>query len=211
MTKKILLTVFSLVVFIGAFSQSEESKQPGNVFVRFNFLGLLDVVDQNLSTGIEYRFRPQWSTGSDVAWIFNSRYFYEGKSANGFLVRPFIRYYPRKNGVGFLEAELHYKFVSYKIEDWVGRNPVNGVPSYQEFARFNYNKDAIGIHFKGGTQVDLSRDKRLRLEFIFGIGVRWKWQGAKNVVYENFGWELDNQNRSFPVVPCTIRLIYSVK
>lgn len=214
MIKKILAITFLLASFHFSSAQSRPAPSREKLFVRFNFLGLADGFDQNFSSGIEYRFNPGWSTGGDIGWIFFSKYLSESKVSNGFILRPFIRYYPKKTGNGFLEVELHYKYVVYKIEDWVGRDPVNGVPSYQEFAMFDYDKNVFDIHCKGGTRVDITNNRRLKAEFIFAMGVRWKWQGARGIVYaRNRGILRDIYNPKFVgvVMPATIRLTYAIK
>ncbi|MGN6530814.1 MAG: hypothetical protein ACTHK0_03555 [Ginsengibacter sp.] len=101
------------------------------ITARLNFTGLLDGYDQNISVGAENRFSEHWSTGSDVAYIFNSGYLSESHSSSGFILRPFVRYYPENGRYGFFEAGFHYKHVAYKITDWVGKDDVNGQPSYQ--------------------------------------------------------------------------------
>lgn len=181
---------------------------------RFNFTGLLDGFDQNISIGIEYRFNTHWSTGSDAAYIFRSIYLSESKVASGIILRPFIRYYPRKNGSGFIEAEIHYKYVTYQLTDWIGRDATNGVPAYEEYTTFNYNKRAVGLNIKTGTDANLSRDKKLRLEIYIGLGVRYKKQGVDNGIYTrtrgSFGGLYDPEY-STVVLPLGMRLVYDIK
>ncbi|MBA3674521.1 MAG: DUF3575 domain-containing protein [Chitinophagaceae bacterium] len=179
--------------------------------LRFNFLGLTDPSDQNLSFGIEKRFHTNWSTGTDAGWIFSS-YIQTAKSVNGLIFRPFIRYYPRARST-FWEAELHYKYVNYKIEDWLGRDPVNNVPAFQEYTIFDFNKESVGIQFKWGVQANLSRDKRLKFEFTGGLGVRSRTHKVPGGIYtpaslfNNFNTE----KQLSAVVPINARLIYVLK
>lgn len=63
-----------------------------------------------------------------------------------------------------MEAEFHYKYVTYKITDWIGRDVTNGIPAYEEYTTFNFNKRAIGLHVKTGTSANLSRNKKLGLK-----------------------------------------------
>jgi hypothetical protein len=214
MIKKITTITLLLGTLHYSFSQINKNDSTEKLYVRFNFLGLLDLSDENLSIGMEYRFRPKWSTGSDIAWIFNSSYLStQSNSANGFMVRPFIRYYPSKNKNRFFEAELYYKFVSYKIQDWLGHDPVNGIPSYEEFTTFHYNKNVLDIHIKRGTQLSLTKDHRLRMEFIYGLGLRWKWQRVKNGIYNLSGYlgTIYDPEVKTLVIPATIRLLYKIK
>lgn len=212
MIKFLLAAVFFLTVSCQAFSQSNKDVVPTQkLFVRFNLLGIADVLDENFCIGLEHRFHPNWAIGADAGWIFFSRYISQSKGANGVLARPFIRYYPSKNGGGFIEAELHYKYVSYKIQDWVGREPVNNIPTYQEYTTFHYKKNAAGIHIKGGFQADIGRDGKFKLELTGGVGVRWKWQGVKDALYNRQignGGNIYSPKYFGPVVPMNMRLLY---
>lgn len=184
------------------------------IIARFNFAGLLDPYDENISFGGEYRFNPHWSTGSDVAYIFRSLYLSESNYSNGFILRPFIRYYPKKDRGGFFEAEIHYKHVSYQITDWIGKDEINGVPSYEEYSTFHYIKNAYGLNIKTGNSANLTRDKRLRLEFYAGLGVRFKNQGADIGDYfrrRGFLVDIYNPNYTTFVVPMGMRIVYKLK
>ncbi len=128
--------------------------------------------------GGEYRFSDHLSVGSDVAYVYNSIYLSQSKNVSGYLIRPFIRYYPNQNSAGFFEAQLHYKSVAYHITDWIDHEGANGMPAYQEYTAFSYNKNVYGINIIAGTKENLSRNKRLKLELHIGIGYRYKKQGA---------------------------------
>jgi Protein of unknown function (DUF3575) len=213
---KSLLTALLLSASIGnCFAQDQKELFPKKEFLRFNFLGLLDGFDQNLSIGGEYRFNPNWSTGADAAWIFYSAYLSENKGSKGFIFRPFIRYYPHPGRHDFFEAELHYKYAVYQVQDWIGMDPVNGVPSYDEYATVPFRKNVFDIHVKAGDQQYLDRNKRILMEFAIGVGIRWKWQGVDHGVYTRTGF-LNSENIFgphfvTPVVPMTLRLVYLIK
>jgi hypothetical protein len=215
MSKLYLSFIFLLSLSAPATSQvRKDDLFKRTTLVRFNVLGLADVLDNNLSGGLEYRFHPNWSAGTDAGWIFASRYLTTNQGASGVLVRPFLRYYPDKNGIGFFEAELHYKYVVYKMEDWLGQAAVNNVPAYQVYTRFNYRKHAPGIHLKGGLQTNLDRGGNLFFECTGGVGVRWKWQGVKEGLYsENGGGITDIFNKNYvgPVALFNMRLLYKIK
>jgi len=210
-----------LAISKNTFSQSSKGLVPAEVFplqkgitARFNFTGLLDGFDQNISIGGEYRFADHWSAGSDVAYIFASGYLGESKSSHGLILRPFIRYYPENGRYGFFEAGLHYKYVSYKITDWIEKDVVNGVPSYQEYSTFHYLKNVYEINLKAGTAANLSRNKKFRIEFYGGLGVRFKTQKSDNGSYSRTrGWlgSLYNPRYSTLVIPIGMRLVYDLK
>jgi hypothetical protein len=213
--KKYFTAFFLIIIYTNGTGQSIKSYFPEKKIVgRFNFTGLLDVFDENISIGAGYRFSPHWSTGIDVAYIFKSIYLSESKVANGIILRPFIRYYPKKEKGGFLEAEIHYKYVAYRLTDWVGRDATNGVPAYEEYATFHYNKRVMGLNINAGTDENLSRDKRLRLEVYIGIGIRFKKQGADIGIYtrqRELFQNLYNPQYSTVVLPLGMRLLYDIK
>ena len=184
------------------------------IAARFNFLGLLDPYDENASAGAEYKFAQQWSFGMDAAYIFYSAYLRDSKHCRGYILRPFIRFYPNNGRRGYFEAELHYKHVSYQFNDWLGRDIVDGVPSYEEKTIFHYIKNAFGLTIKGGTWSYLTSDKRLRLEYYAGLGIRFKKQHAKGGSYSpdtGFFTELYNPDYATPVLQMGIRLVYDLK
>ena len=217
MLKLFIAAVLLYSVPSNVFSQRNKAEViPAKILLRFNVLGLADPFDQNLSFGYENRFQSHWSAGSDAAWVFNTLNFDHLKGVNGLIVRPFIRYYPR-NPASFWEAELHYKYVAYKIEDWLGRVPVNNVAAYQEFTTFNLQKHAADIHLKWGSQSNLSRDQKLKIEFLTGLGVRFKWYKVRDGIYTtprgiiNINNPSSDQTFITPVFLVNIRLVYVLK
>ena len=210
----LLLIAFNATVCIA--QKKEKYILPkGSWLFRFNPTGMIDPVETNFSVGGEYRFHSNWSVSADAAWIFYSSYF-GAKHTNGFIFRPAIRYYiPHTDGM-FVETELHYKYVSYRIEDWLGKNCVNGVPSYEEFTRFSYLKQAWGFHIKTGYQERIGRDKRFWMEAYLGIGPRWrsfKVKDEPNSCYTHAGdasLNIINNNLSV-AIPMGIRLMYTFK
>jgi hypothetical protein len=213
MTRIFIAAALFLTAQLKVFSQENiaEEFQP-KLLLRFNALGLADPLDQNLSFGLEHRFHPNWSTGTDAGWIFASRYVQNHKGVNGLIVRPFIRYYTDANSEGFFEAELHYKYVAYKIEDWLGREPVNNIPTYEEYTNFIFQKQVAGIHFKAGLLSNISRDARFKFEFTGGLGVRYKWQKVRNGLYTRGQTASLNSSQNYfsPALPFTLRLMYAL-
>jgi hypothetical protein len=213
MIKIFLAALFLLVAPHKVYCQDSIYKTPvPKLSLRFNFLGLADPIDNHLSFGLEKHFHSNWSAGSDAGWVFHSAYARSIKETNGLLVRPFIRYYtsPGKN---FWEAELHYKYVAYTIEDWIGRMPVNNVPSYEEFTRFKLNKHATGIHFKYGGQSNLSPDKKFKLEYTIGTGVRFKRHKVPGGIYNTRGLFNDASTETYigPLLLMSFRFVYVLK
>jgi len=195
----------------------EANAQPtdtGNVVIRFNPFGTIDFLDNNFTPGVEYKLNKRWSVGLDAGYVFTSNYIPESKRAGGVLLRPFVRVYPNSSLGLFLQGELHYKRVRYSIEDFLGRAPVNGIPSYEEFTRFGYIKRVIGAQVRVGRQFYLTDDERLRLEFSIGLGVRFKKSYVKDGVYainDFFGIRNVDANQGLPAVPMAFHLTYQLK
>lgn len=191
----------------------QEADTAKKVTVRFNFLGVGDPYDENASFGGEYRFAPQWSAGSDGAYIFSSKYISNAEKTSGFILRPFVRYYPNKRK-GFLEVQLHYKYASYQITDWLGKDVNNGQAAYEEYTSFQFRKKAWGVHLIGGSSANLTENKRLRMEFYIGLGVRYKKQYVPHGIYlhQNGTFvELYNPHYNTVVLPIGVRLVYDLK
>jgi hypothetical protein len=182
---------------------------------RFNFTGLIDPYDQNISVGGEYRVNEHWSLGSDIAYIFKSYYVPESKYSRGYILRPFVRYYPyNRDKYSFFEAGFHYKHVSYQIKDWLGRDVINGVPSYEEFSTFHFLKNAFEFNMKIGTATDLTRDKKFRMEFYIGLGYRFKGQHSDFGAYmpqRTFFSDRFQPHFSTLTLPMGVRIVYTFK
>ncbi len=181
----------------------------------FNFLGLLDVFDGNISAGGEYIFRSQWSAGLDAAYIFYSDYV-QSKNVSGFIARPFVRYYTKPTQKTFFQFEIHYKHVGYSgLEDWVERDIVNGVPAYQEYIKYKWKKTVAGMNFEYGNRSALSRNHKLNLETYIGLGLRWRNQGADESYFPQaktiFNGSVDAGKETQFVIPMGFRLVYLIK
>jgi hypothetical protein len=148
----------------------------GKLYLRNVPSGLIDLFDGNINLGSEYRFNHTWSATLDAGGIFYSQYFEKNKSATGFLLRPGVRVYPGKYKDYFVELQLHYKQVMYHIRDWIDRDVVNDVATYQEFKTFRYRKRVMGVHIMGGMKEYLGRNHRLLIEVYLGLGVHFKNQ-----------------------------------
>jgi hypothetical protein len=215
--KIVLLFFITIITSTASRTQSSDDAEINfakQMTARFNFTGLADPYDANASLGAEYKFAAQWSAGSDVGYIFSSEYVADNKRTTGFIVRPFLRFYPNAERKIFLEMQLHYKYASYQLKDWLGKDVVDGVPSYEEYTTFHFIKKAMGIHFNVGTSANLSRNKKLRLEFYIGLGVRHKKQYADKGAYiRERGWFVDlyQPDYSTLVMPMGVRLVYDLK
>src|SRR5688572_24232604 len=112
----------------------------GKLYLRHNPLGLIDFLDGNITFGGEYRFNDTWSATLDAGGILYSQYFPKTRKATGILLRPGVRIYPGKYKDYFVDLQFHYKQVMYNIKDWIDRDVVNGVATYEELKTFRYRK-----------------------------------------------------------------------
>ncbi|MEO6648819.1 MAG: DUF3575 domain-containing protein [Chitinophagaceae bacterium] len=185
--------------------------------LRLNPLGLVDVFDGNISGGIAYSLNQRWSITVDLSYIFYSTYLRENKGTSGYIFKPAIRYYVSESRKFYLESTVWYKCSSYKVLDWVDKDCVNGVPSYQEFKSFRFRKQVLGFNIQGGFQKALMKNKLLRMEIYAGIGVRLKWQEVKNdpqACYQPndvFESSFYNPTKVSPGLPHGLRLVYVIR
>ncbi|MEO6844139.1 MAG: hypothetical protein ABI184_03140 [Ginsengibacter sp.] len=94
------------------------------------------------------------------------------------------------------------------------RDVINGVPSYEEYSTFHFLKNVFEFNMKIGTATDLTRDKKLRMEFYIGLGYRFKSQRSDIGSYErerDFIPELYQPQYSTLVLPTGVRIVYTFK
>lgn len=194
----------------------------GTALLRWNLFGILDPVTPNFTLGMEYKYRKSWSAGMDAGYIYNPGYYTEVKRTNGIILRPSVRFYPSESQRGYVEGELHFKTATYVVEDWLGRDVVNGVISYEEFSRFKYVRTSIGAHLKGGIMASLGKKQNLWLDFFLGFGLRYRDEYVKdqpNSLYTGSVAEISlgpvvNENTRkviLPSIPFGMRLVLRVK
>ncbi|MBE7173661.1 MAG: DUF3575 domain-containing protein [Williamsia sp.] len=187
--------------------------------LRFNFVGLADPIDNNISVGGEFPFHPSWSVTADLAYIEHSSYFSNTRRTGGYMVKPAIRFYPASfHHSGFFEAVLFYKRVNYHQRDWLGMDCVDGVPTYEQYKNFVYRKEVMGFNLQMGFQTALSSNKRFGLEGWLGLGLRVRHQdvaGEENACYNATWRSFDINGHSGTVVlssfPAGLRLVYSIR
>lgn len=221
MLVKSVVFLFSLACCIGNLSAQTKNiyvLPKGTLLLRFNPLGLIDFTDQNISTGVEYRFKDKWSAAVDAAYIFRSNNIQNLQSSKGFIIRPAVRKYFSRQLNHYLEAELHYKYVANTIEDWVDRGVVNGTAAYEEYTKFRFTKQVAGLQVKMGVQESLVQKKWLWIEVYVGLGVRKKWQdthlppdASYTFLQRMFNDDLNRKDAVFPVFPGGVRLLFKIK
>ena len=189
----------------------------GKLYLRMNPAGLIDMYDMNINIGSEYRINHNWSATMDAGYIYFSQYAGRVKHASGILLRPGIRKYAGKRKDFFLELQLHYKEVSYRVEDWLEKSLVNDVATYEEYKTFRYHKQVFGAHFTIGAREYLSRNHRWFFEVYAGVGLHYKKEGMRNETNSRYdppnllliaNGSSETVKRFSPAVPGGIRLVF---
>ena len=169
--KMITATIVAMMFYCADAQIRSDTLYSGNTFLRFNALNLADVSEPNISIGVERRVDELISVALDAGYIFYSQTFNRTGRSRGFIIRPAVRFFPG-NGLFYLETELHYKQTTHYLHDWVGRDRVDNVPSYEQLTTFRLRKRVTGIHFKVGRLVPVS--DKLWFEFYLGGGVHFR-------------------------------------
>ncbi|OQP63545.1 hypothetical protein A3860_24710 [Niastella vici] len=224
---RICLLCLPLLLAAGAaYAQLYPSKvtrmDTGKVYLRLQPIGLADLLDGNFTVGGEYRFNKTWSATLDAGFIFYSKYMGYTEKTTGILLRPGIRKYAGKYKDYFFDLQLHYKEVMYRVYDWIDRGVVNGAPAYQELTTFRYRKQVYGVHLMAGGREFLTKDHRLFLEIVAGIGIHYKVTGAyhegNSLVEDPFALVINRNNNLktpartvMPALPLTVRVVYKLR
>jgi hypothetical protein len=194
----------------------------GKIVLRFNPVGLADFLDGNFTVGGEYRFNNSWSATMDAGVIFYSHYMARSDRATGILFRPGIRKYTGKNKDYFFDLQFHYKEVMYRVNDWIERGVVNEASAYSQLTTFRFRKQVYGVHLMGGGREFLTKDHRLFVEVVAGLGIHFKITGPyheDNSRFEDPFALVVNRNNNLkttaktvvPSFPFTIRLVYKLR
>lgn len=214
----LLLLLMAEVGNAQSYSSRTWRSDTGKVYLRANLLGLLDVFDGNVSFGGEYRLDKNWSVTMDAGFIFYSVYTGKAEKTSGIFLRPGVRRYTSKYRDRFIDLQFHYKSVGYHINDWLGKDVVNDVPTYEELKVFKYRKRVVGGHILFGGKEELTRNHQLFLEIFMGLGLHYKEEwipGESNSRYAPRGTSnfrsasSEKVTRLLPAVPMGVRLIYA--
>jgi hypothetical protein len=172
------MKTFLLLVLTGVFLSSAAQQTPFTFKTALSFNPVVLVATDNTAmVGAEHRLSNRFSAVLDAGYIFGSFYFLANvqKGASGFAVRPAIKYYVNNKHRKFIQLQAPYKQVTYKIEDWLGKGCVLGVPSYEKWQRFTYHKKVLSFNTLFGKLYRVNNV--LMLELYGGIGVTIKDQG----------------------------------
>jgi hypothetical protein len=203
------------------FSSKTWKGDTGKINLRINALGLLDLLDGNVSVGGEWRFNKTWAVIMDAGYIPYSTYLFGTTKTSGVLLRPGVRLYAGKYRNVFLDLQLHYKGVRYHVDDWLDKGVVNNVPAYQERKVFQEQKRVYGGQFIVGGKEFISDDYRWFLEFYIGFGLHYKeeWlHGEPDARYDPggsfFRTNALTQHKYtvlVPAFPAFVRLVHTLR
>jgi hypothetical protein len=186
----------------------------GKFYIRCSPLGIIDLYDGNLTLGGEYRLNNTWAATLDAGAILYSTYF-EAKQSRGFLFRPGIRFYPKGYKDFFIDLQLHYKNVTYRIKDWLQKDVVDNVPSYEEYKTFRFKKQVMGVHVMAGFRNYFDYNHRFYLEGYVGLGLHYKDEGLYNEPNSEYGFGLRVRKNTgkyvVPALPAGMRFVYLLR
>jgi hypothetical protein len=188
----------------------------GRLYLRFSPLGVIDPFDGNVTFGGEYRFNDTWAATLDAGAILYSAYFNHTKKATGLLFRPGIRVYPTEYKDFFIDLQFHYKTVTYHIHDWLQKDVVANVATYEEYKVFKFKKKVAGGHAMVGYRDYFTRNGRFYVEVYAGIGIHYKEESLyeePNSQYDK-GSRINNKNNGryvLPALPVGFRLVYLIR
>ena len=201
--KKILSVLFTCTVFY-ACAQSPHSVFGFKTAVSFN-PSLVIGPDHTVMFGIEQRLKTKLALVLDAGYVFQSSYLNGEdvvKGASGFNLRPGIKLYTKDEKRFYLQMQVFYKQVNYKIYDWLGKSCVNEIPTYEQLQNFTYRKKTVSLNFMAGTLFRIS--EAIILELYEGAGVKIKDQKsteAASCYRNNDGGILLNTFREHSVTP----------
>jgi hypothetical protein len=158
----------------------KEWVQKGDIRLRWQPLGLINVFDMNVTVGAEYNYAVNKGITFDAGYIFASLYGENGfadniNPASGVILRAGHRWYLGKYSLSMIETEAGLKKATYKSgEQWVGRNVVGGVPAYEELMRITSKKEVYTFNVKYGRRFVFNRNGPMSLELLFGLGIRYR-------------------------------------
>jgi hypothetical protein len=219
MHRYILFFLFALLSATGSQAQHKIKRalkeDTGKLYLRFNPLGPLDAWDGNITPGVEYRFNDTWAATLDAGAILYSAYFGHTKATSGFLLRPGMRVYPGRSKDFFIDMQFHYKDVTYNIKNWLEKDVVANVASYEEHKLFKYKKQVMGGRIMIGIRNYFTGNARFYMEVYAGLGIQYKEEGLHNEPGSRFNrrWRILNENAKqvLPSFPLGLRFIYLIK
>jgi hypothetical protein len=188
--------------------------------ISFNPFALINV-DYTLMAGAEQRLNPKTVLAVEAGYIFASGYIGQRQrnqnlSERGFIIRPALKFFLNDKNSFYLQPQAFYKQVTHHVYDWLGKDVVNGVPSYEQLQNFRYRRKVVGVNAVAGVLVPLDRKGNAYIDFYLGFGVRNKSSkvvGEPHSVYNRRGGILfgdDADNGTYPSLPGGLRFLFTI-
>jgi hypothetical protein len=209
-----------LLLVLAGLGQSNTRRElradTGWLYLRFSPLGMIDLFDGNITLGSEYRFNDTWAATLDAGAILYSAFRGLNKRTTGFLLRPGIRVYPTRWKDFFIDLQFHYKNVTYQVKDWLEKEVVANVASYEEYKVFRLKKRVIGGNISAGVRGYFTNNRRFYIEGYLGVGIQYKEEGIHkepNSRYDRGLRIFNDQDGKYvlPAVPAGVRIIYLLR
>ena len=108
--------------------------------ITFNPSMLLSI-DYCFMAGAEYRIKPKMVLALEAGYIFasdkignwqNNQNQGQNQKATGFIIRPAIKFFVNEKNTFYFQPQMFYKQVTHHLYDWLGKDVVNGVASYEQ-------------------------------------------------------------------------------
>ncbi|MBN9383701.1 MAG: hypothetical protein J0H74_23290 [Chitinophagaceae bacterium] len=192
---------------------SLRAQPPSRWTLSFNPFGLVEP-PAAIGLGVGYRFSRRVELWSETSFLTNGLFQTEGPLAG---IRQILqtKYFIYKDGSFFVAAEVRYKNFQYRDkEDFYNPATHDSLRSFSNFSRHYF----FGAGLQVGGREPLTRDGKLQVELVAGLGVRKVYIEREDVPqgyeYRNFHASKDvnaieNARNPGPMYfPGSIRLIY---
>ena len=183
----------------------------------FNVLPLL-LIDHTILPGIEFKIRPKLLLTGEAGYIFASEYLRTNNGndtkASGFIIRPALKFFMNDRSRAYLQPQFFYKQVTHQVYDWLGKEMVNNVASYEQLQNFKYRRKIAGFNIILGTVLPIKMRNSF-FDLYAGLGIRKKTSmvvGEHTSSYQRIPI-IGNSNNAdegvFPSLPAGVRFIYA--
>ncbi len=170
--KLLVISLCCLLLAENTFSQKWKDLEAKDKIVRFNISDLFPLQDGSISFGYQYFVKNNLAIALDAGYVFygvtNPNVFAKNR---GMYIKPSLRYYPKKKFFLELESKIFLTKVTTTVTDWLGKNCVNEVPSFDEYKQFKFVKKSPTLNIIIGTQKWLLKKYNLSAEPYAGVGV----------------------------------------
>lgn len=208
--------ILGLLLCAGAQAQAQKPPIEYKTALSFNPSVIIGV-DYTAMFGVEHRVKHNLGLVLDAGYVFYSTYFGQGvvQGTSGFSVRPGIRLYHGRQNKEFFQFQLFYKQANYKLHDWLGKDCVQDVPSYEQLQNFTYRKQTLAFNLMAGELYRFS--DRFFGEIYVGVGVKIKLQEPTepNSCYRDEdngpGFNMYRKHSVGPNIPAGFKLIYKLE